>query len=60
MWQGVVIFLMVALFIAGGLIAFWRSAHSSLPKNLPPPLKDEDEEEKWHQPAGRSSDTPNK
>lgn len=45
MWQGVVIFGMVVLFIAGGLIAFWRSAHSALPKNLPPPLKDDDEQD---------------
>ena len=45
MRTGILIFIFIVLFIAGGLIAFWRNAKAPLPKNLPPPLKDEDEED---------------
>lgn len=45
MWQGIVIFIVIVLFVIGGLLAFWRNAKSPLPKNLPPPLKDDDENE---------------
>lgn len=44
--EGAWIFLLIIAVIAGGLIAFWRNAHSELPKNLPPPLKDDDEDER--------------
>lgn len=43
--DGAWIFLLIVLFMAGGLAAFWRNAKSELPKNLPPPLKDDDEED---------------
>jgi len=42
---GLIIFVLVVLFIVGGLLAFWRNAHSKLPDNLPPPLKEEDEDQ---------------
>jgi hypothetical protein len=45
MSTGLIIFIFVILFIAGGLLAFWRNAHSKLPDKLPPPLPDEDEDE---------------
>jgi hypothetical protein len=47
MSQGFWIFILIVVFLAGGLMAFWRNAKSELPKNLPPPLPpDDDEEEK--------------
>jgi len=45
MWKPFVIFALIALFIAGGLYGFKFAARTGLPKVLPPPLKDEDEEE---------------
>jgi hypothetical protein len=43
---GLIAFLLIVAFIAGGLLAFRRDANRPLPKNLPPPLKDEDDETK--------------
>ena len=39
------IFLLIVLFIAGGLLGFYRNAKQPLPKNLPPPLPDDPEDE---------------
>jgi len=44
-YTGILIFLLVLAFVAGSLFAFRRDAKQPLPKNLPPPLKDEDEDE---------------
>ena len=46
--SGLIIFIVIVLFVAGGLFAFRRDANRELPKNLPPPLKDEDDEEESH------------
>lgn len=45
MRQGILIFGLIVLFVVGGLVAFWRNSKTELPKNLPPPLKDEDEDD---------------
>lgn len=42
--DGAWIFLLIVLFVAGGLVAFWRNSKTELPKNLPPPLQDEEDE----------------
>ncbi len=52
MWIAIVILVLVVLFIAGGLLGFWKNAHSPLPKNLPPPLKDEPEDD-WGKSQGK-------
>jgi len=44
MTTGLVILLIVVAFIVSGLMALYRNAKQPLPKNLPPPLKDEDED----------------
>ena len=44
MSSGLIIFIVIVLFVAGGLFAFRRDANRELPKNLPPPLQDEDED----------------
>lgn len=46
MLAGVLIFLLIIAFVAGGLFALRKDAKRPLPKNLPPPLKDEDDEDK--------------
>jgi hypothetical protein len=42
---GLIAFLLIVAFIAGLLFAFRRNAKQPLPKNLPPPLQDDDEDE---------------
>lgn len=46
MSRGLIAFGLIIVFILGGLLAFRANARLPLPKNLPPPLQDEDEEEK--------------
>ena len=48
MQTAIVIFLLAVALMAGGLLAFLRNARQDLPKNLPPPLKDEPDE--WESP----------
>jgi hypothetical protein len=43
MWTGIIIFGLVVIFMAGGLLAFRANARLPLPKNLPPPLPDNEE-----------------
>lgn len=43
MWTGIIIFGLVVIFMAGGLLAFRANARLPLPKNLPPPLPDKEE-----------------
>ena len=44
MHTGIVIFGLILLFLLGGLLAFYRNAKQPLPKNLPPPLPENDTE----------------
>jgi hypothetical protein len=46
MRPAILIFLLAVALMAGGLLAFLRNAKQDLPKNLPPPLKD-DPEDNW-------------
>jgi len=46
MSKGLLIFLLVLAFVAVGLMRLYRDSKRPLPKNLPPPLKDDDEDEK--------------
>jgi cbb3-type cytochrome oxidase subunit 3 len=48
MWRAILILALAVLFIAGGLLAFWRNSRQELPKNLPQPLPDEPEDD-WAQ-----------
>lgn len=45
MKPGLLVFGLIIAFIVGGLLTFRADAKRPLPKNLPPPLKDEDEDE---------------
>jgi hypothetical protein len=45
MWKGVVAVIFAVLVVAGGLLAFLKSAREPLPKGLPKPLTDKDDEE---------------
>lgn len=42
MSTGLIVFGLIVVFMVGGLLTFLRNARQPLPKNLPPPLKDED------------------
>lgn len=46
MSKGLIAFGLIILFVLGGLLAFRSNARLPLPKNLPPPLQDEDDEDK--------------
>lgn len=46
MTRGLIAFGLIIVFILGGLLALRANARLPLPKNLPPPLKDEDEQDK--------------
>ena len=46
MWKPIGIFALIVLFIGGTLYGFRLAARSGLPKVLPPPLKDDDEDDK--------------
>jgi len=54
MRTAIVIFLLAVVLMGGGLLAFYRNARQELPKNLPPPLKD-DPEDDWPQGKGPGS-----
>ena len=45
MKTGLWLFLLILLFVAAGLLTFYRDARRPLPKNLPPPLEDDDDED---------------
>ncbi len=45
MSKGLIALGLIILFMLGGLLAFWRNAKLPLPKNLPPPLPDDDDED---------------
>ncbi len=57
MRPAIVIFILAVLFMAGGLLAFLRNARQDLPKNLPPPLKD-DPEDDWGAGKSRNDSDP--
>ncbi|HTE41796.1 MAG TPA: hypothetical protein VK629_13275 [Steroidobacteraceae bacterium] len=42
---GIIVFVLVVAFVVSGMIALRNDAKRPLPKNLPPPLKDEEEDE---------------
>lgn len=44
MHPGLWLFLLIVLFVAGGLFTFYRDSKRPLPKNLPPPLQDDPDE----------------
>lgn len=46
MSKGLIAFGLIILFTLGGLLAFRSNARLPLPKNLPPPLTDDDEDDK--------------
>jgi hypothetical protein len=52
----IIIFLLAVALMAGGLLAFLRNARQDLPKNLPPPLKDEPEDDWGAGKSGNDSD----
>jgi hypothetical protein len=43
--KGLIAFGLIIIFMLGGLLAFRSNARLPLPKNLPPPLKDDEDEE---------------
>jgi hypothetical protein len=45
MSKGLIAFALIVVFMLGGLLAFRSNARLPLPKNLPPPLKDENDED---------------
>jgi hypothetical protein len=45
MLRGLMVFGLIVLFMLGGLLAFRSNARLPLPKNLPPPLPDDGDEE---------------
>ena len=57
MRPAILIFLLAGALMAGGLLAFLRNAKQDLPKNLPPPLKDEPDDD-WGAPPSRSDSDP--
>jgi len=52
----IIIFLLAIALMAGGLLAFLRNARQDLPKNLPPPLKDEPDDDWGANPSRKDSD----
>ena len=44
MWKPILIFALIVLFIVGGLYGFKFAARTGLPKNLPPPLEDDEDD----------------
>ena len=56
MQTAIVIFLLAVALMAGGLLAFLRNARQDLPKNLPPPLKDEPDDDWGANPSRKDSD----
>jgi hypothetical protein len=44
MSKGLIAFGLIIVFMLGGLLAFRSNARLPLPKHLPPPLKDEEDE----------------
>jgi hypothetical protein len=45
MGTGILVFGLIVAFVVGGMMTFRADAKRPLPKNLPPPLKDEDDED---------------
>ena len=45
MATGIAIFVLILLLVGAGLMPLYRDSKRPLPKNLPPPLKDEDDED---------------
>lgn len=56
MRSAIIIFLLAVALMAGGLLAFLRNARQDLPKNLPPPLKDDPEDDWDSGKPGNDSD----
>lgn len=56
MKPAIIIFLLAIALMAGGLLAFLRNARQDLPKNLPPPLKDEPDDDWGANPSSKDSD----
>lgn len=54
MRPAIIIFLLAVGLMAGGLLAFLRNAKQDLPKNLPPPLKDDPDD--WDAPPRKDID----
>jgi hypothetical protein len=42
---GLAIFILIIVFVGGGMFALRADAKRPLPKNLPPPLEDEEKED---------------